>query len=80
METETRSIPDLSRFVVAFLWATMKGTSELAKEDEIKKRTLKAKIRDLVIGFAIAEEIDSFRAMENPESFRYHLGDKVKLH
>lgn len=53
METETRSAPDLRRLREAFLWATMKGTSELANDDEIKKRAIKIEIRDLLIGLAI---------------------------
>lgn len=31
----------------------MKGTSELANDDEIKKRAIKIEIRDLLIGLAI---------------------------
>lgn len=59
METEMRSAPDLRRLREAFLWATMKGTSELANDDEIKKRAIKTEIRDLLTGLAIDAGVDS---------------------
>lgn len=37
----------------------MKGTSELANDDEIKKRAIKTEIRDLLTGLAIDAGVDS---------------------
>lgn len=66
METETRSAPDLRRLRDAFLCATMKGTSELANDDEIKKRAIKTENSELVTGFAIDEKSRAFSATEDP--------------
>ena len=54
METETRSAPDLRPLGVAFLWATMKGTSELASDEDTNRRDSNIENRIfVVIGFAI---------------------------
>lgn len=53
METETRSAPDLSLLRVAFLLATMKGTSVLASEDDTKKRATSIEISGMLCVFAI---------------------------
>ena len=57
METETLSAPDLSLVKEAFLWAIMKGPSELAIVDEHKNIAAIAEIRNRD-DFAILEAMD----------------------
>ncbi|KAL0450835.1 UNVERIFIED_CONTAM: hypothetical protein Slati_1639900 [Sesamum latifolium] len=53
METETRSEPDLSLVTEAFLWATIKGPSELAMVDAAKKRAARIQMAGANLEFAI---------------------------
>lgn len=55
METETRSIPDLSLLRLTFLFATMKGESLLAKVAEMDNKHIITEIAAIIFEFIVPE-------------------------
>lgn len=68
METEIRSEPDLSLVEVAFLWAMMKGPSELATAVHDTKKKKRRAREEFLDQFAIAQ-IQSRRGNERECEF-----------